>query len=68
MKGLTITLWISFVFFLFARILFKYYVYAVPMFEVLLTPLLWLCIGTGAAAAVFIVLLVVKEFVKKKGD
>lgn len=56
--------------FLFARLIFGYYVDTVPVFEVLLTPLTWLCVICGVLAGVFILIKVIKEFKfkKHKGD
>ena len=65
MKKLIITFSVFFVFLLFARLLFGYYVNVVPVFEVLLTPLVWLCVGFSSAALVFTVLLIIKEFKHK---
>lgn len=65
MKKLIITFSVFFVFLLFARLLFGYYVDTVPVFEVLLTPLMWLCVGFGSAALVFTVLLIINEFKHK---
>lgn len=65
MKKLIITFSVFFVFFLFARLLFGYYVDVVPVFEVLLTSLTWLCVGFGLLAVFFGVLLIIKEFKKK---
>lgn len=65
MKKLIITFSVFFVFLLFARLLFGYYVDVVPVFEVLLTPLTWLCVGFGVLAAFFGVLLIIKEFKRK---
>lgn len=65
MKKLIITFSVFFVVSLFARLVFGYYVEAVPVFGVLLTPLTWLTVGFGGAAVVLAVLLIIKEFVKK---
>lgn len=65
MKKLIITFSVFFVVCLFARLLFEYYVEPVPAFGVLLTPLTWLTVGFGGAAVVLVVLLIIKEFVKK---
>ncbi len=65
MKKLIITFSVFFVVFLFARLLFGYYVETVPAFGVLLTSLTWLTVGFGGAAVVLVVLLIIKEFVKK---
>lgn len=65
MKKLIITFSIFFVMCLFARLIFEYYVNAVPVFGVLLTPLNWLTVAFGGAAVVLAVLLIIKEFKKK---
>ena len=65
MKKLIITFAVFAVVFLFARLLFGYYVDVVPVFEVLLTSLTWLCVGFGMLAALFGVLLIIKEFKRK---
>ncbi len=65
MKKLIITFSVFFVMCLFARLLFGYYVDVVDVFRVLLAPLTWLAVGFGGAAVVLVVLLIIKEFVKK---
>lgn len=68
LKKLVVFFCIAFVVFLFMRILFEYYVPEVPAFEVLLTPLTWLCTVSGILTALFVVLIVIKAFKKKKDD
>lgn len=65
MKKLIIIFSIICVLCLFARLIFEYYVYAVPVFGVLLTPLTWLTVIYGALALGFGVLLIIKEFRRK---
>ncbi len=65
MKKLIITFAVFAVVFLFARLLFGYYVDVVPVFRVLLTPLTWLTVGFGIAAGALIVVQIIKEFKKK---
>ena len=65
MKKLIITFSLIFVICLLARLVFGYYVNAVPVFGVLLTPLTWLSVGFGGLALFFGVLLIIKEFLKK---
>lgn len=65
MKKLIITFSIIFIICLCARLVFEYYVEAVPVFEKLLTPLTWLTVAYGALALLFGVLLIIKEFRKK---
>ncbi len=68
LKKLVVFFSIACVVFLFMRILFEYYVPEVPTFEVLLTPLVWLCVVFGLLAALFVVLIIIKVFKKKKDD
>ena len=65
MKKLIITFSVFAVFFLFARLLFGYYVDKVGVFEVLLTPLTWFTGIFGGAAVVLIIVQIIKEFKKK---
>ena len=65
MKKLIITFAVFAVVFLFARLLFGYYVDVVPVFGVLLTALTWLTVGFGVAAGVLIIVQIIKEFKKK---
>ena len=65
MKKLIITFSIFFVMCLFARLIFNYYVDTVPVFGVLLTPLMWLTVAFGALAIVLTVILIIKEFKRK---
>ncbi|MDE6868975.1 MAG: hypothetical protein K2J83_07550 [Clostridia bacterium] len=65
MKKLIITFAVFAVVFLFARLLFGYYVDVVDVFRVLLTPLTWLTVGFGVAAGVLIIVQIIKEFKKK---
>lgn len=55
-----ITFSILFIVFLFCRLLFGYYIEAVPAFEVLLTPLTWLTVVFGLFLLLFVVLKVIK--------
>lgn len=57
---LTIFFAVAFILLLFAWILFGYYADTVPVFEVLITPLLWLWIIACIITAVFITLIVIK--------
>lgn len=65
MKKLIITFLLIFVVCLLARIVFNYYVDTVPVFGVLLTPLMWLTVGFGVLAIVLTVILIIKEFRRK---
>ncbi len=65
MKKLIITFSIFFVMCLFSRLIFNYYVDTVPVFGVLLTPLMWLTVAFGALAIVLTVILIIKEFKRK---
>ena len=68
LKKLVVFFSVTFVVFLFMRILFEYYIPEVPTFEVLLTPLTWLCVVFAILAALFVVLIVIKAFKRKKDD
>ncbi len=68
LKKLVVFFSVAFVVFLFTRILFEYYVSEIPTFEVLLVPLVWLCVVFGLLAVLFVVLIVIKAFKKKKDD
>ena len=68
LKKLVVFFSVAFVVFLFTRILFEYYVSEIPTFEVLLVPLVCLCVVFGLLAVLFVVLIVIKAFKKKKDD
>ncbi len=61
MKKLIVTFSILFVIFIISRVVFEFYIYAVPVFAVLLTPLVWLSVGLGALTLLFTVIVVYKE-------
>ena len=65
MKKLIITFSIIFIICLFARLIFEFYVPAVPVFAVLLTPLTWLTVAFGVLAVVLTVILIIKEIKRK---
>ena len=65
MKNLIITFSIIFILSLFSRLVFGFYVEAVPVFGVLLTPLMWLTVGFGVLAIVLTVILIIKEFKRR---
>lgn len=65
MKKLIITFSVFFVMCLFARLVFEFYVDTVPVFAVLLTPLIWLTVGFGVLAFVLTVILIIKEIKRK---
>ena len=47
MKKLIVAFSILFVIFIITRVVFEFYIYAVPVFAVLLTPLTWFSVITG---------------------
>ena len=61
MKKLIVTFSILFVIFIVARVEFEFFVDAVPVFAVLLAPLVWLSVGLGALTLLFTVIVVYKE-------
>lgn len=65
MNKLIITFSVFFVVCLFAWLVFKFYVDSVPVFGVLLTPLMWLTVAFGVLAFVLTVILIIKEFKRK---
>ena len=68
MKKLIVTFSMLFIVLLIVRFVFEYYVPAVPVFGVLLTPLTWLIVAVGVLAVVFIVLTIYKELKGKPKD
>lgn len=68
MMKLIITFAILFIVTLFMRVIFAFYVAAVPVFAVLLTPLTWICVVCGVLAALFTIIVVIKEVRKHRGD
>ncbi len=65
MKKLIVTFSILFVIFIISRVVFEFYIYAVPVFAVLLTPLTWFSVITGALTVLFIGVKIYKEFKRK---
>lgn len=61
MKKLIVIFWLLVIVLVLARILFEYYVSVVPVFAVLLAPLVWLSVGSGVLALLFTVIAVYKE-------
>lgn len=65
MKKLIVTFSVLFIVLLFMRIIFGYYVESVPVFSVLLAPLVWLTVVAGVLDLVFVGITVYKEFKRK---
>lgn len=61
MKKLIVIFTLLFIVLIIARVVFAFYIDAVPVFAVLLAPLVWLSVGLGALTLLFTVIVVYKE-------
>lgn len=68
MKKLIVPFFILTAVFIVAYVVFEYYVEVVPVFSVLLLPLMLLGIAAGVFMAVCVVVEIVKEIKHHKGD
>ncbi len=68
MKKLIIFFTILCVVTLFMRVIFEFYIEAVPVFAVLLAPLTWICVVAGVVAALFAIIVVIREMRKHRNE
>ena len=61
MKKLIVIFTLLFIALIIARVVFAFYIDAVLVFAVLLAPLVWLSVGSGALALLFTIITVYKE-------
>ncbi len=59
---------ITFVVTLFGRVIFAFYVEAVPVFAVLLAPLTWICVIAAVLTVLFTIIVVIREVRKHRND